>query len=155
MGRKLRRVPEKWEHPKNENGRYQPMYDEYYGDALTNWIEQNRLWEEGAHPDLQGHPDRKEQYPFYAMWNGNPPDVEYYRTVKWEDKQLTHIQLYEDTSEGTPISPVFPASELEALCEYAEKNCTVFGTEKATKQEWLQMLSDGFVFHREGNMVFI
>lgn len=41
MGRELRSVPANWEHPKKDNGEYQPMFNEYYGDALNEWIKKN------------------------------------------------------------------------------------------------------------------
>ncbi len=62
-------------------------------------------------------------------------------------------QLWETTSEGSPISPVFPS--LEELCEYSAENCGTFGSNRATAEEWKDMLSDGFVHHTQGNMTFI
>lgn len=155
MGRELRRVPANWEHPKRDNGSYQPMYNTYYGDALNDWLEEHKQWNEGTHPDLKEKPERKEQYPFYAMWGGNPPDVEYYQTKRYSEEELTHIQLYETTSEGTPKSPVFPKEQFEQLCEWAAENATVFADYKATKERWIEMLSDGHVYHQQGNIIFI
>lgn len=62
-------------------------------------------------------------------------------------------QLWEDVSEGSPISPVFKT--LDELCAWAEKNATTFASFKATKEEWKKMLSDEFVYHKEGNTMFI
>jgi hypothetical protein len=62
-------------------------------------------------------------------------------------------QLWETTSEGSPVSPVF--ATLDELCEWCEDNATTFGTSKATKEEWMQMLDDGFVCHKEGNIIFM
>jgi hypothetical protein len=62
-------------------------------------------------------------------------------------------QLWETTSEGSPISPVFETPD--KLCEYAEKNCSVFGGTHTTAEDWKQMLNDGFVCAKVGNMVFI
>ncbi len=62
------------------------------------------------------------------------------------------FQLWEDTSEGSPVSPVFGA--LEELCDWCATNATTFGRSKATAQEWRQMLDEGFVCHREGNLLF-
>jgi hypothetical protein len=62
-------------------------------------------------------------------------------------------QLWETTSEGSPASPVFET--LDALCEWCEENATTFGSAKASAVEWCKMLDDGFVCHREGNMVFV
>ena len=61
-------------------------------------------------------------------------------------------QLWEDCSEGSPVSPVFQT--LDELCEWCETGATTFGSSRATKEEWKQMLSDGFVFHQEGNVIF-
>lgn len=63
------------------------------------------------------------------------------------------FQLWEDTSEGSPDSPVFKS--LEELCEWCEENATTFGRHKASKEEWMKMLSDGIVCHKEGGMVFL
>lgn len=155
MSREIRKVPANWEHPKNEYGKYQPMFNEFYGDVLNEWWEEHQQWEAGTHPDLEEDPLLKQKYPFFAMWNGNPPDVEYYQTKKYSPEELTHIQLYEDTSEGTPLSPVFKKEEFENLCEWAAKNESTFANFKATKEEWMQMLSNGNVHHREGNVIFM
>ena len=155
MGRELRKVPANWEHPKKSDGRWQPMFETFYGDALADWLKEHQQWEDGTHPDLQEKPERKTEYPFYAMWGGNPPDVEYYQTKKYSEEELTHIQLYESTSEGTPCSPVFAKEDFEKLCEYAAENCSTFADFKATKEQWMKMLGDGFVSHQEGNVIFI
>lgn len=155
MGRELRQVPANWEHPKKEDGSYHPMFNKYYGDALNKWFEQHTKWIDGTHEDLKDNPERKEEYPFYAMWNGNPPDVEYYQIKKYSPEELTHIQLYETTSEGTPKSPVFRADEFEKLCEYAEKNVSTFAHFMATKEQWMEMLKNDFVYHKEGNNIFL
>lgn len=155
MGRELRKVPANWEHPKMENGKLQPMFKTYYQDALNEWIEENEQWNNGTHSDLVRGVTTKEEYPFYAMWNGNPPDVNYYQTRKYTEEELTHIQLYETTSEGTPCSPVFKADELDKLCEWAAENATTFAHFKASKEEWFRMLSDDFVCHTEGNVMFM
>lgn len=155
MGRQLRRVPANWEHPKKDDGSYQPLHNEFYGDALNEWMKEHKQWEDDTHPDLKEDLERKKEHPFFAMWDGNPPDVEYYHTKKYEPNELTHIQLYENTSEGTPVSPVFKASELEKLCEWAAENATTFADFKASKEEWMKMLNEGSVYHQQGNITFI
>lgn len=62
------------------------------------------------------------------------------------------FQLWETTSEGSPVSPVF--STIEALCEWCADNATTFGSHKASADKWRQMLDDNFVAHVDGNMVF-
>lgn len=64
------------------------------------------------------------------------------------------FQLWTTTSEGSPMTPV--VETLEKLCEYCEnEKVSVFGYNTATKEEWVKMLDSDFVFHKEGNMVFI
>ena len=46
-------------------------------------------------------------------------------------------QLWETTSEGSPISPVFKT--IEALAKYCEKECTVYGSDKLSYDEWLEI----------------
>lgn len=78
---------------------------------------------------------------------------------QYEDWQETKppkgdgFQLWETTSEGSPISPVFVT--LEELCEWAATEATTFGSFKTSKEEWMKMLNDEFVCHKEGNAVFI
>ena len=62
-------------------------------------------------------------------------------------------QLWETTSEGSPVSPVFAG--LDDLCEWAAEHATTFGTSTATAADWKRMLSDDFVYHQEGNAVFM
>jgi hypothetical protein len=54
-------------------------------------------------------------------------------------------QLWETTSEGSPISPAFES--LDELCDYAAEHCSVFGSDMITSSEWKSMLDDGFVTH--------
>ena len=49
-------------------------------------------------------------------------------------------QLWETTSEGSPVSPVF--ATLEELCSWCETNYTIYGKVKAGKEEWLRYLKE-------------
>jgi hypothetical protein len=44
-------------------------------------------------------------------------------------------QLYETTTEGTPVSPVFPS--LQELAAWCEDGATVFASHKWTREQWL------------------
>lgn len=109
MGREIRKVPSNWEHPKNEQGHYVPLNDEYYGDAVDEWYNNHKLWLEGKHPDQQM--DNKPDYKFFSEWGGDAPSLEVYRKEKWTEEDATHFQMYETVSEGTPVSPVFETLE--------------------------------------------
>lgn len=61
------------------------------------------------------------------------------------------FQLWNDNS---PLTPVFES--LDFLCQYLEDNrISKFGRETATKQEWVEMLSEGLVCHKQGNIIFM
>jgi hypothetical protein len=62
-------------------------------------------------------------------------------------------QLWETTSEGSPVSPVF--ATMDELCAWCESNATTFGSAKTTAAEWRRMLDEDFVCHQAGNMVFL
>ena len=49
-------------------------------------------------------------------------------------------QLWETTSEGSPVSPVFDT--LEKLCEWCEDGASTFGSLKTTKEQWMKMLGE-------------
>ena len=88
-----------------------------------------------------------------AYWE-TPEHEEAYENWECEEPPTGEgYQLWETTTEGSPISPVFKT--LKELCAWAEDGATVFGENKATKEEWLEMLDDGLVCHKEGSMVFI
>ncbi len=60
-----------------------------------------------------------------ALWYQEPPEGEGY-------------QLWEITTEGSPLSPVF--SSLEELCGWVAENVTVCGHEKASEDVWRKIL---------------
>lgn len=63
------------------------------------------------------------------------------------------FQLWETTTEGSPVSPVFET--LDELCEWCESNYTVFADIKVSKEQWKEMLDAGFVYGKVGNAIFI
>lgn len=81
------------------------------------------------------------------------------KSNRWRSKNPLKgvgYQLWETTSEGSPISPVFKT--LEELCEWCEVYATVFGSNTASKEEWFRMLApDGMVMHKDAKsgIVFI
>jgi len=147
MGREIRKVAANWQHPKNEKGNYIPLLDDKFSEILAKWEEQNAQWEKGFRSDWNGGWIRKEADELnmtFAEWDVEKPVMENYMP-EWKDEELTHIQLYENVTEGTPISKVYKANELDKLCKYAAKNCTFFMNFKASKEEWMQILKRDFV----------
>ena len=109
MGREIRKVPAGWQHPKNYEGHFQPLFDSSFKEAAQEWLDNLIKWQNGTHEDIVKDPALKEKYPFYWQWNGEPPDEEYYRPEFTSEPNC--FQIYETVSEGTPTSPVFNTKE--------------------------------------------
>jgi len=133
MGREIRKVPAGWEHPRNEQGHFQPLCDESFREAAQEWADNFIKWQNGTHEDIVKDPALKTKYPFYWQWTGSPPDEEYYRPEF--DSEPNCFQIYETVSEGTPVSPVFDTKEEMVVWLVSEG----YGKEQAenfVKSEW-------------------
>lgn len=145
MGREIRRVPADWQHPKrrtfNHRGQfvesYHPMFDRPYGEAIREWIDEFEAWERGERADYA----KGETMPFWE-WHAAPPDPAYYRP-DWPEESRTHLMMYEDTSEGTPISPAFKTPE-EVARWCADNGASAFGRSTASYEAWLNIARGGF-----------
>lgn len=133
MGREIRRVPPTWQHPRHERGHadageYMSLYDEDFETAIVKWMQEANAWvaqvRAGETPELGWYPDdsdeeawaRANPYKSFVQWYSAPPDPESYRDVFTEEP--TAYQIYENVSEGSPISPVFQTrEELLAWCQ--------------------------------------
>ena len=124
MGREIRRVPPNWEHPKDDRGKYQPQMDSNYLESLNEWIENHRKWEAGEDKDREESGCR-----FFAEWHGEPPSVAYY--CNYTSSEATWYQLYENVSEGTPLSPPFETPE--ELVEWLSINPDFWDTQWSRK----------------------
>ena len=113
MGRVIRRVPPGWKHPKREDGRYQPCFDEDFATAARRWKEEFAQWEAGTHPH---HSEGSE---FWEGWC-HPPTRDCCRPAFTQEP--TWWQVYENVSEGTPVTEPFPTRE--ALIEHLVANGT-------------------------------
>lgn len=113
--REVRPVALDWEHPRMP-GTYSdgsPRYVRLYSrSALRSHLEYN-----AESPDDPMDIDPDEYMP--ELREGTPYGY----------------QLYETTSEGTPVSPVF--SSLEELAAWCETGATVFAGSRWTKGQWL------------------
>lgn len=147
MGREVRRVPQNWDHPKNEYGNYKPLLGSSFKESLKDWEEGKKQWYNGFRESWD---DKKPWKPkeedelemSYEEWGGEKPVKEDYMP-EWDEKELTHIQMYEDTSEGTPISPVFDNAEDMAKW-LADNNASAFGSMTATYEQWLSTINAGW-----------
>ena len=60
----------------------------------------------------------------------------------WPESERTHWQMYECTSEGTPISPVMDSPE-ELARWLADNNVPSFARHGASYEQWLGMIGVG------------
>jgi hypothetical protein len=145
MGREVRRVPPIWEHPKVKHKysgemRYQPMFDEKFSAALAEWLTDFDRVRAGNLTE-----DETRWYPLgLGDWlkENTAPDPSYYMP-EWPDAERTHLMMYEDTSEGTPISPAFATPE-ELARWLVANNASAFAGETASYEAWLRIAKGGW-----------
>lgn len=150
MGREVRRVPADWQHPKDDRGNYIPLYAGPFSKRVAEWDEDSRQWSLGFMRDYSNYPASafkpKEgpalEYPAYEDWDTSRPVAEDYMP-DWPEAERTHLMMYEDTSEGTPISPAFETPE-ELARWLADNNASAFGGSTATYEQWLGMARGGW-----------
>jgi len=140
MGRELRKVPENWVHPK-ENGRLVPLYGRSYEEEAKEWDIGESKWKEGLIEDFNGGWKLNDTNFSYEEWVGSRPLEEDYMP-DWPEEERTHLMMYEDTSEGTPISPAFETPE--ALATWlADSGASSNGSSTATYEQWLSTIKRG------------
>lgn len=147
MGREVRRVPANWQHPKRADGRYEPLLGESYTTAAAEWDEGAALWAQGLRRDWDD-PARTaplvedERTLAYAEYEGERP-VESDHMPDWPEVERTHWQMYETTSEGTPISPAMESPEVLARW-LVDNNASAFAGITATYDQWLATIRRGW-----------
>lgn len=144
MGREVRRVPAHWQHPKEYNSyrgeeTYKPLYDANWRERAEQWDIDRAKWESGERPDYAS--EYAADFPF-DQYEGQRPFSEDYMP-SWPDAERTHLMMYEDTTEGTPISPAFETPE-ELARWLADNGASSFGSSTATYEQWLPICKGGW-----------
>lgn len=141
MGREVRRVPSNWVHPEGRS-----LLDGF-GKALARWTEEKSQWDAGMREDYgkwdPANPNGRhwqqrtgeELSMSFDEWYGQQPDPTDYMP-EWPEGERTHYQMYETTSEGSPISPVMESPEVLARW-LTDNNASAFGGMGATYEQWL------------------
>lgn len=133
MGREIRKVPPGWEHPRKEDGNYQEMYDQDYETIAKEYETEFLSWCKGLH-ETQIKEQTLEPYGYKYFWDySSPPNEEYYRPKFTEE--ATHIQIYQNVGEGSPVSPVF-ADKPEMIEWLVENGYSREAAEGFAKSEW-------------------
>ena len=146
MGREVRMVPASWQHPKDQRGNYIPLNNSTKLAArFAEWIEEKAMWDLG----LRRHYGTKEWVPkdadqtgSFEEWESEAPDPADFMPA-WPDHVRTHLMMYEDTSEGTPLSPAFETPE-ELARWLTDNGASAFGGMTGTYEGWLAVARGGW-----------
>lgn len=144
MGREMRRVPPHWQHPQDAEGDYRPLYGSGWEHAYAVWKQGQQWWHAGFRWKygtgfVFKEPDVEESY---EEWEGAAPcQAEYMPT--WAPRDAYWYQMYETTTEGTPISPPLPSPEQLAQWLVAHQ-VSAFAGETASYDAWLAVCQGGY-----------
>ena len=149
MGREIRMVPPGWEHPKDAKGKYIPLLKGSFAKADADWNEGHAAWQRGEienysadGPKWKPKCDSALECSSYTEWSSARPSPDDYMPT-FPEGTATMLMMYEDTSEGTPISPAFDTPERLAHC-LADNNASAFGDMTATYEQWLATCKAGW-----------
>ncbi|MFA6526491.1 MAG: hypothetical protein WCT26_03735 [Candidatus Buchananbacteria bacterium] len=134
-------VPANWEHPRDTEGNYIPLLSDFK-DCNELYNKQIEQWKNGFYFcfiennwKLRG----TDQTVTFEDYCGARPEEHDYMP-DWAETDRTHYQMYETTTEGTPISPVIETAE--GLAHWlADNNASSFGQMSATYDQWLAMIN--------------
>jgi len=143
MGREIRLVPKNWEHPKNDRGHI-PLYGYSYSVQVKEWDAGKEQWDRGFYKSYNGWNEINEgvKSSSFEEWTGERPLKEDYMP-DWSKDEMTHYQMYETVTEGTPISPVM--GTLESLAHWLTDNKANAGAGgTASYESWLEICTGGW-----------
>jgi hypothetical protein len=120
---------------------YKPLLPgDGYQSSVDGWDEECAKWKAGWRPDYCT--DAESRAMTYEQYSGQRPHRDDYMP-DWPPEQRTHLMMYEDTSEGTPISPAFETPE--ALAQWLVDNkASAFGSDTGTYDGWLRVANGGY-----------
>jgi hypothetical protein len=138
-------VSKNWEHPRDGEGRYVPLYGGDCDKAQKDWDTGLALWCRGLRDDFEGgqesHDERRDVYG-WVQYDGQRPATEDYMPA-WPKEARTHCMMYETTTEGTPISPAFVTPE-ELARWLTDNGASAFGGQTASYEGWLRVARGGY-----------
>lgn len=156
MGREIRRVPVGWEHPTTirtffrrsgwfEEESFVPMFDDDYTTVVSEWDQGKSQWEAGTHPDQE---KSSAQGQSWEEWWGRRPDPDEYMPAF--DEPCDGWCVYENVSEGTPVTPVFASAEelidyLVANGDFWDQKRRAEGTSRMNCDPWPREQAESFV----------
>lgn len=142
MGREIRLVKQGWEHPRYADGGYKPLLEMSFKECLDEWEEGKSYFDKGLYLSYDKSTTKLSKEEIEEGFESRPSESDF--MPQWKDKEKTHMMMYEDCTEGTPISPVFKIGQNEELAQWlADNKASTFGYNTATKEQWLNMINAG------------
>ena len=143
MGREVRMVHKDWVHPTYINPHrgevLRPMHSDSHAESVEHWEGERGKWDKRECSYMK--PSDYEGTTFEDEF-GERPDPDDYMP-DWPEAERTHLMMYENTSEGTPLSPAFSTPE-ELARWLADNGASSFGKFTATYEQWLGTCKRGF-----------
>ena len=102
MSREIRKVPKNWIHPKNEYDNYVWMF---YAWEFDFWKEEYKEWVENYKIEMKEYNENPEDWDYIEPKYPKEPQIEDFVPVG------DYFQLYETTSEWSPVSDTFETIE--------------------------------------------
>lgn len=142
MGRTVRHVPADWQHPRNDRGQFIPLLEGNPAEDIAEWEEGAAQWQKGLKRFRSIYPWEPVETDdgTYEEWAGTRPDPADYMPV-WTPEQATHFMMYENTSEGTPISPAFATKE-ELARWLTDTGASWFAGMTTSYDNWMRMMEN-------------
>ena len=142
MGREVRRVSPDWKHPENEKG-FVPLLDGCFATADAEWNEGYAKWQEGLRENWgEGEKWVPHDGGTFTEWYGGRPSPDDYMP-EWSDEEATYLMMYENTSEGTPLSPALATPE-ELARWLTDNGASAFAGQTADYESWLRVAKGGY-----------
>lgn len=141
MGRLLKRVPLDFDYPIDEvwDG-YAPTLEQFKNNKeLVNKVPELFNYQGNICSECDKCFNNCSESARYCVWYNDELKDLWFKEVPTGGG----YQLWENTTEGSPQSPVFKT--LEELCEWCEDNAYTFADHKATKKQWYKMLSSDII----------
>lgn len=151
MGREVRMVPKGWNHPVDMLGEPVALMKGPWSKAAREWDAESAAWQRGEMLDYSKWPKEHAFKPktqsaldceTFEEWSGARPVQSEYMP-EFPEGMATMLMMYENTSEGTPISPAFETPE-ELARWLADNNASAFGGMTATYEQWLSTCKSGW-----------
>jgi hypothetical protein len=135
-----------WQHPRDAHGEHIPLLSgAEYEKHVRRWDEEAAKWQDGLEHDLGTDewrpidPDLRTMT--YAEYAGDRPNLKNYMP-SWADTECPGYQMYEEVSDGTPLSPVCRSPE-ELARWLTDHGASAFGGTTANYNEWLYVARGG------------